>query len=43
MGMGLSPVSKRMLTRSLIAPMVAHALHNGQIDAATLAILRAIG
>lgn len=28
---------------SLIAPMVAHALHNGQIEAATLAILRAIG
>lgn len=28
---------------SLIAPMVAHALHNGQIEATTLAILRAIG
>ncbi len=28
---------------SIIAPMVAHALHNGQIEATTLAILRAIG
>lgn len=28
---------------SLIAPMVAHALHNGEIEATTLAILHAIG